>query len=204
MERSLCHCIMINLSVKHTGLWFVSSYWFMFLKPNMMTLFHPGDGQRKKQYSTLCNGLCTWSKRKISKSIMNYKAGDVERELNILDDSTVNNRVLTAFEFNRCFSHSCIKCYHGNYWTPSGRGRPPLGTCVTQLSKGWTTWREQVLMSAVNVGCCDKARWELVQFSARSKQCWSPWRYAFGQQDICLLSVWWSSPWWEDTLLWFC
>lgn len=105
---------------------------------------------------------------------MNYKTGDVEQELNILDDSTVNNRVLTAFEFNRCFSHSCIKCYHGNYWIPSGRGRPPSGTRVAQLSKGWTTWREQVLVSAVNVGCCDKARWELVQFSAKSKHCWSP------------------------------
>lgn len=148
-ERSLCHCIMINLSVNHIGLWFMSTYWFMFLKPNMVTLFHSGGSQRKKQYSTLCSALCTWPENKIFKSIMRYKAGDIEREPNFLDDSTVNNRVLAAFEFNRCFSHSCIKCYHGNYWLP-----PPAGEATFRHLCYTTQQRMYHLKRAdVNVGC---------------------------------------------------
>lgn len=107
----------------------------MFLKLNTVTLFHPDGCERRKKYSTLCSGLCTWPKRKIFKSVMHYKAGDITWEPNFLDGSTGNNRVLTAFEFKGCFSHSCVKCYHGNDWPPlAWRGHL------------WTTWREQELI----------------------------------------------------------
>lgn len=128
---------------------FMSTYWIMFLKPNTVTLFHLDGYQRKKKYSTLCSGLCTWTKRKIFRSATQYKAVHIKCEPNFLDDSTVNNRVLTVFELKRCFSHSCVKCYCGNDQTPlAGRGHL-CGHCVMQDNKGWTAWREETLMLAL-------------------------------------------------------
>lgn len=183
----------------------MSTYWFMFLKPNTVTLFHPGRYQRKKKYSILCSDLFTWPKRNMFKFVMHYKAGDIQREPNFLDDSTAKTRVLTAFEFNGCFSHSCVRCYHGNDWT-LWQGEATFGhLCYTTQQR-----MDHLKRADVNVSFVRAQEWDAGTKPGGSLCSSQPGanaadarRCASGQGDICLLPVWWSSPWWEDTLVWF-